>query len=175
MSTRDQVPNGDKEGNFGLAALRWLKGWFWDCYVGQNLTDGTNVVTVAQLAVTTAAKYYAESEGISSTTAQTYQSKLILTMTDMPAGTYAIRWSDEVSASADGKCIMNRLMLDDATILTAAEAYCAHASVYYGGHNGIDQFTVAAGTHHIDFDYYIVQAGNTGYIRRARIAVERVS
>jgi len=50
MATRNIIPNGDSEGNFGAQLKRWLKGWFVDIHVSGSLTDGTDSVTINDLA-----------------------------------------------------------------------------------------------------------------------------
>jgi len=50
MATRNIIPRGDGEGNLGSAIKRWIKGWFVDVYVSGSITDGTDSVTVNQLA-----------------------------------------------------------------------------------------------------------------------------
>ena len=50
MGTRNIIPRGDGEGNLGSAIKRWIKGWFVDVYVSGSITDGTDSVTVNQLA-----------------------------------------------------------------------------------------------------------------------------
>jgi len=50
MSTRNIVPNNDSEGNIGTSLKKWIKGWFVDVYVSGSITDGTDSVTVNQLA-----------------------------------------------------------------------------------------------------------------------------
>lgn len=50
MATRNIIPNGDGEGNFGSVIKRWIKGWFVDVYVSGSLTDGTDSVTINDLA-----------------------------------------------------------------------------------------------------------------------------
>lgn len=50
MATRNIVPNNDSEGNIGSVIKKWIKGWFVDVYVSGNITDGTDSVTVNQLA-----------------------------------------------------------------------------------------------------------------------------
>ena len=50
MATRNIVPNNDSEGNIGAVIKKWIKGWFVDVYVSGSITDGTDSVTVNQLA-----------------------------------------------------------------------------------------------------------------------------
>ena len=50
MATRNIVPRGDGEGNIGSLIKKWIKGWFVDVYVSGSITDGTDSVTVNQLA-----------------------------------------------------------------------------------------------------------------------------
>lgn len=50
MATRNIVPNNDSEGNIGSVIKKWIKGWFVDVYVSGSITDGTDSVTVNQLA-----------------------------------------------------------------------------------------------------------------------------
>jgi len=48
MATRNFVPRADGEGGIGTNLKNWLKGWFKDLFVASTITDGTNIVTVAQ-------------------------------------------------------------------------------------------------------------------------------
>jgi hypothetical protein len=50
MATRNIIPRGDGEGNIGSVIKKWIKGWFVDVYVSGSITDGTDSVTVNQLA-----------------------------------------------------------------------------------------------------------------------------
>jgi hypothetical protein len=50
MATRNIIPRGDGEGNIGSLIKKWIKGWFVDVYVSGSITDGTDSVTVNQLA-----------------------------------------------------------------------------------------------------------------------------
>lgn len=50
MATRNIVPNNDSEGNIGSSLKKWLKGWFADVFVSGDITDGTDSVTVNQIA-----------------------------------------------------------------------------------------------------------------------------
>ena len=49
MATRAIVPNVNEEGNIGTSLKRWLKGWFKNLFISNDITDGANTVTVAQL------------------------------------------------------------------------------------------------------------------------------
>ena len=49
MATRNVAPVNDNEGNIGTSTKKWAKGWFYDLYVGQNITDGTNTISSTNL------------------------------------------------------------------------------------------------------------------------------
>jgi hypothetical protein len=49
MPTRNFVPNNDGEGNLGTSLKNWLKGWFKNISVSENITNGTKTVTVEQI------------------------------------------------------------------------------------------------------------------------------
>lgn len=49
MATRNIVPRANEEGNIGTSLKNWLKGWFKNLFVSNNLTDGSNDVTIAGL------------------------------------------------------------------------------------------------------------------------------
>jgi len=49
MATRNIVPRANEEGNIGTTLKNWLKGWFKDIFVSNNITDGTNSVTVSDI------------------------------------------------------------------------------------------------------------------------------
>ena len=49
MATRNRIPNTNNEGNIGSAIKNWLKGWFKDLFVSNEITDGSNSATVANI------------------------------------------------------------------------------------------------------------------------------
>jgi len=49
MATRNIVPRADGEGNIGTQLKNWLKGWFKNLFVSNELTDGTNSTTIADI------------------------------------------------------------------------------------------------------------------------------
>lgn len=51
------VPRTNKGESLGTTLKRWLKGWFYDIFVENEITDGTNSVKVADL-VNTGSKIY---------------------------------------------------------------------------------------------------------------------
>jgi len=49
MATRNIVPRANEEGNIGTNLKRWLKGWFKDLFVSNELTDGTKTTTISDI------------------------------------------------------------------------------------------------------------------------------
>lgn len=49
MATRNIVPRADEEGNLGTSLKKWLKGWFKNLFVSNEITDGTNSVTISDV------------------------------------------------------------------------------------------------------------------------------
>jgi hypothetical protein len=49
MATKNIVPRATGEGNIGTAGKNWLKGWFGSLFVSGDITNGTDIVTVAEL------------------------------------------------------------------------------------------------------------------------------
>ncbi len=49
MATRNIVPRANEEGNIGTSLKNWLKGWFKNLFVSNEITDGTNTTTIANI------------------------------------------------------------------------------------------------------------------------------
>ena len=117
---------------------------------------------------------YAESESQSSTTSGSYQQKLRLTTSNLPAGDYRIAWAAEVDTTDSDMNV--RIQLDDSTIINEFE-YGVDADD--GGDPewsalGSFKTLTLSGVHTIDIDYND-DGGGTAYIRKARIEIWRVS
>jgi hypothetical protein len=50
MATRNIVPRATGEGNIGTNLKHWLKGWFDSIFCAGDITDGSDSITVAELA-----------------------------------------------------------------------------------------------------------------------------
>lgn len=49
MATRNIVPRGNEEGNLGTNLKLWLKGWYKNLFVSNEITDGTYTTNVADI------------------------------------------------------------------------------------------------------------------------------
>lgn len=121
--------------------------------------------------------YYqqASSEAESQTTDTTYtgNEKLKLTTPSLPAGTYRIVWSMELTNSNKDKCTMARVHLDDTTVLGEQCRPKTQNNNEYVGWSGFKVETLTAAVHTIDIDFRAVD--DTAYIRRARLEIWKVS
>jgi hypothetical protein len=113
---------------------------------------------------------YATSEGVSSTTSTTYQQKLRLTTSNLAAGTYMIQYNWEFDG--DNNHGWSRVQLNDTTDL-AEDRYDSSQISYII----ISGFAIQSlsGVNTIDIDFRANIGGDTMLIRRARIALWRIS
>jgi len=175
MATRNIVPRANEEGNIGTNLKRWLKGWFKDVFVGQYLTDGTNQVTVADIAGSSlfgSSYQKAESLTESSTTNTSYQQKLRLTTPSLPAGNYRIGVSFQWAMNSVSSSVSVRGQIDDATTMFEQVGEAGDTTDYLLA-SFFGDFTLGAGVHNIDLDY--LAEANTAYIKNAKIEIWRVS
>lgn len=113
---------------------------------------------------------YATSEGESSTTSSSYQQKLKMTTSNLSAGTYMIQYSWEFDG--DNEHGFSRVELNDTTELNV-DRYDSSLIDYMM----ISGFAIEAlsGVNTIDIDFRANSGGDTMLIRRARIALWRIS
>jgi len=172
MATRNIVPRANEEGNIGTSLKNWLKGWFKDLFVSGNLTDGSNDVTIANLAAIAADDGYAESEGQSNTTSGSYQQKTRLSFTPAYTGDYLLMWSAEITGDSLVSSTLVRLQQDDTTDLAEVRHEPKDSSDWYAV-SGIKKVSLTASqAYTFDLDY--ATTGNTGSIRRARVAIRKI-
>jgi hypothetical protein len=114
------------------------------------------------------------SEGESTTTLAAYQEKYRLTTSSLSGGTYRIGWYNEMRSSSVAADVLYRLQLDDLTTLAEVNNEIGDNTNYLPG-SGFIYAALTAGVHTIDMDYRNETAGNTAYIRRARIELWKVS
>jgi len=112
----------------------------------------------------------ATSEGESSTTSETYQLKLRLTTSSLPSGTYIIQWNYEIDGNGDHA--ESRVELNDTTEL-GFNRYDSSLN----GYISVSGFALRSlsGVNTIDIDYRTVSSPDDVDIRRARLALWRVS
>jgi hypothetical protein len=114
------------------------------------------------------------SDSESTTTSVSYQQKLRLTTPSLPAGNYRLNWYCEYRQSSISDDIFIRVEQDDTTSLAEMNAEVKD-NVNYFPNSGFAVVALTAGIHTFDMDYRSETAGTTSYIRRSRIAIERVS
>ncbi len=129
------------------------------CIIGEYGSGGATLTTE-----------YTTSEGESSTTSATYQQKLRLTTTSLVSGTYMIQYSWEMDG--DNNHGFTRAQLNDATDLSE-DRYDSSLIDYIM----ISGFAIESlsGVNTIDIDFRANSGGDTMLIRRARIALWRIS
>jgi len=118
---------------------------------------------------------YANDDTVSQTTSTSWQQKLRLSVTGLPAGTYRIAFYYNWQYSVAFRDFQGRVQLDDTTNLFLHQQEPKDP--------GTDQVYVESGfihvalngDHDIDIDYRASQAGDTAYIAFARLEIWRVS
>lgn len=119
----------------------------------------------------TAAKSDSESS-VSGTTA--WQQKLSTGALSLPDGTYRIEWYAELKNSSISDDILFRVQRNNTETLGDLNIEGKDNTNYFPV-SGFDILTLSAGSHTFDIDYAIETTLMTGYIRRARITVWRMS
>ncbi len=118
---------------------------------------------------------YAESENQSSTTNTSYQRKLRLITSSLPAGNYKIEWYYEWKFSNGNFEFKHRVQIDDTTTLKETETTPRSVGDWQGCSGFKSEVMLDSGVHNIDMDYCTSKSNKTAYIRRARIEIWRVS
>jgi hypothetical protein len=114
----------------------------------------------------------ATAEGQDGTTETTYQQKLRLTLTDIPAGKYIVQWYCELRHSnntASERAEM-RVEVNDTTEI----GFSLWAYNIFEDSGGFAVTDLSAGSYTIDLDWR-QQGGGTAYIRRARLLFWRIA
>ena len=112
--------------------------------------------------------HYEESEGESTTTSGSYQTKLTLTTSSLPLGQYIINWNLESETTDNDMNI--RCRLNDTDIIAEFER---GDNDYYQSSSGFRAFTLS-GVNFVDIDFND-DGGGTAKLRRARLSLWRVS
>lgn len=116
----------------------------------------------------------AASEASSNTTSTTFQNKLTLSVTAVPAGNYRIGWYFEWNRSATTSDFIGQVQIDDSTVIMQMNVEISDNTTWHT-EGGFYVASLTSGNHHIDLDYRSEVATATSYIRRARLEFWRVS
>lgn len=117
----------------------------------------------------------AADEDLDSTTSTTYQQKLRLSVTGLPAGTYRIGWTFGWAGSAANRTFKYRVQVDDTTdVFEQFSEPKDPGSDQNLPSGGFRYIALTSGDHDIDLDYGVVNNG-TAYIRNARLEIWRVA
>jgi hypothetical protein len=164
------APTVNDDINLGYAVnSRWMYGTNeWIC------TDNSSSAAVWTRVVTGVfgtESCYAYGDAESSTTSNTYQQKLRLSIPAVPAGFYRVGWNylSKESNRAEYKI---QVQLDDTTVLMEEIPSYYYASYKQTG--GFGYANLTAETHFVDLDYACNNAGGTTYIKCARLEFWRV-
>ena len=117
----------------------------------------------------------AESDGTDSTASSTFQQKLRLTTTSLPAGDYYVTWAYEIRNTTNDDSHESQVELDDTTQIFL------ESGAHKNGGGLVDAWRPASGhkilslfgVHTIDIDYRAPET--TVEIRRAKITLWRVA
>ena len=133
----------------------------------------TNYVTISCPAdgMSVLTTYYEEADSESSTTSTSYQQKLRLSVSNISAGTYKLKWDAEGRNSS--AAINMRLQQDDSTTHGEIRIYY-QGSTDYKTFAGLKELDLSAGSYTFDLDYNQT-GGGTAYIRRARILLIKIA
>lgn len=122
---------------------------------------------------------YAESEGESSTTSDTYVQVLRLTTGTVASGTYRIGWGYEYTASSDKADGLQVIDLDSGTILHELNSppQKKYADGGWYSYSGFKHTVLSNASHTIDLNHKadVAAQASTQYKRRVRIEIWRVS
>jgi len=111
----------------------------------------------------------------STTTSNTYQQKLRLTVSGLVNGTYRLAWYAETSSSSGGSDIRLRVQQNDVTDLAITNIELQDATTYLPQSGFVYVSLSSATTYNFDLDYSSEISSVTTYIRRARLEFWRVS
>jgi len=140
--------------------------------VSSAVDEGANKTTVTIVPIFGSEFQEISSEAESSTTSSTYQQKLRMTTTNLPAGKYRIGWYFETRQSNDADAVEVQVDLNEGTIIANVEHEPDDARDIWAD-NGFTHQNIS-GVNTIDIDWR-QQRGSTAYIRRARLELWRVS
>ena len=156
-----------------------------DAIIGLNsvtVTSGSNGVTVDVTGATQAATiqggFVANSEGLSTTTATTFQLKVNMTEDLSPVFTgtggqpFRLQWYYEWGYSSASSEIETQITVDDVDQLGTIKWSPASTNAdNFAASMGFVDMTLSSGTHSFDLDYRATAAGKTARIQRARLAL----
>lgn len=111
-------------------------------------------------------------DSVTTTTSSTYQQKVRITTPVIPAGTYRIGWSIELSIDDENSDIQTRVEIDDTTTVAEQDGRVARRNLYYV-RSSIAHVALTNASHTIDLDYNN-QQGKTLSVRRGKLEIWRV-
>jgi len=108
------------------------------------------------------------SEGTNATTAEEWADKLVLPLTDVPAGTYEVKWYFEAYSSSSTTTVGARVVSNGSDVLCEkAAAELPQAT------SGSVHHYIGDGDHTFKIQWKRVAGNGTVYIRRARLETRR--
>jgi len=120
------------------------------------------------LITTDARSWKASSNGVSTTTSDTYARKLRLSVTPTVTGYYFLIWSCETNNSVDGEIVYLQVQQNDTTNLAGEQGNAWANADVYNPRGGIAIVSLTADTAYT-FDLDFRRSANTGRIRYARM------
>ena len=119
---------------------------------------------------------YAESNEASSTSSISFQQKVRLNLTNIPAGDYLVSWNAQFSGDKKSTVFEIHIQEDDTTQTDLAQ-WVPFANNDGGApkQSGSFQRTLTAGNHTFDLEYRSTNSGETASIQNARIMAWKVS
>ena len=118
---------------------------------------------------------YEEDETTSATTSGTYQSKLVLTTPNIPAGNYKGSATWEMRNTADEAGVEARILIDGAPINELEYEIPEDAGGEYLLFSGFKNAALTNAAHTIELEFRRTGGSGTAQIRRARIEIFRTS
>jgi hypothetical protein len=128
-------------------------------------------VDVLEAGVYGTQRVYASSEGESSTSSGTFQTKVTLTTPSVPAGTYRIEWYAEHRQQSTSNSALRRVQLDGVDI--SNESVEMKDTTNWVGRSGFYEGALSSGVHTVTIQY--ATENSTTRIRRARLSFIRVA
>lgn len=152
---------------------------------GVTVTDSGGIAQVSiptPVSVFGSEYQYIEDATISTSTAQTYQTKVTLTTSSLIGGTYRIGWSTKYNYDASNTNFLARVIIDGTVVTDEVEIEPTDASGDYAGTGssqryimaGFKQYTFTPGVHTIAIQYRSSSANTAASVWDSRIEFWRV-
>lgn len=146
-------------------------------FIGSNITAsnaGSGVANITVAPIFGSQFSSAAAEGETNTNSTSPVTKLTLSVTGIPAGTYRIGWYYEWRRNTTSNDYSAQIVIDSTTTIMEHAQESQDVNSWYT-QSGFYIGSLTSGNHSIVLSYFGESTGNTSYTRRARLEIWRVS